>query len=147
MIVGHADSLIANTLTVTGNTELASANANSVVAVSMNTTTLQATSINSTSMNSVSMNANSMVLGVANLSANGHATLPNGLTLQWGLLAANTTVGNATFQVPYSVGPFSYQASSGLEFCWIPAVNTTVIQIRSANATTGAAVSWMTVGT
>jgi hypothetical protein len=71
--------------------------------------------------------------------ANGYTWLPNGLLMQWGLVAANSTTGNATFTIAFPNACLSVNATRTVlganGFCFIPGVNTTVAQIRSANNT------------
>lgn len=87
----------------------------------------------------VNFASNTFNLGTSSKTANGYTWLPNGLLMQWGLVSANSTTGNATFSVAFPTACLSVTANRTVlganGFCFVPGVNTTVAQIRSANNT------------
>lgn len=84
---------------------------------------------------------------------NGYVYLPNGLLMQWGQVPANTTATDVTFAVPYTTNAYGISltaanstAATNGSIAYINGVNSTVISIRSANATTGGLVNWTAIG-
>ena len=69
--------------------------------------------------------------------ANGYTVLPNGMKMNWGWVAANTSVGNATFVSAFTTNAWSVTATSNSTVATYQAAvigtNNTVVQIRTAN--------------
>lgn len=83
---------------------------------------------------------NILYVGTPTLAANGYTFLPNGLKINWGVVAANSsTGGNATFSSSFTTvyGVMTSGANSLGNTSWVNAVNTTVAQVRSTNAAAG----------
>lgn len=93
---------------------------------------------------------NTLNLGTSTLAGNGYCYLPNGIKMNWGVIAANnSTGGNATFSSAFTTvyNVLTSGANSLGNSCWCAAVNTTVAQIRSTNAAAGGGlVYWTAIG-
>ena len=86
--------------------------------------------------------SNTLTLGTSTATAaNGYSFLPNGLKINWGWTAANTTAGNVTFTSAFSTACLMVQLSSANATAngpyLIQPANTTVAPIRTASATAG----------
>lgn len=92
------------------------------------------------------ISSNTLNLGTSTVAANGYTYLPNGLKMAFGSVAANSTVGDATyasaFTAVYSITITPITA--GLTFN--ATTNTTVATIRTSRATTAATVYYMAIG-
>jgi hypothetical protein len=130
-------------------------NATSNISISSNTTFLSNVSLNANASfaANVSITGNNLVLGTSNNSANGYTWLPNGLIMQWGTVASNTTTGDVTFSVPFntmlSFTSMATTVNSALNYTYatvLIASNTTTANIRTAN-TTSRSVRWLAIGT
>jgi len=121
---------------------------------------LQATTINASSVtcntltvigNSISLNvisANSQTLGISNASTNGYSSIPNGLLMQWGIVAANSTAKNVTFPTAFPINCFSIVISGADASTFSVSaqiVNNTTANVKTSNATT-ANYFWHAVG-
>jgi hypothetical protein len=84
--------------------------------------------------------ANIATIGSANTSANGSGTLTNQLELRWGSVQANSSVGDITFETPFS-SLFSITITpetSTVDSTYQPqliASNTTTANVRTSNTT------------
>lgn len=94
---------------------------------------------------------NAMALGTSSIAANGYSKLPNGLTLQWGSVQSNTSVGDITFPTTFTT-LYSLQITVNIaatyDVTFLPAViasNTTTANVRTAN-TTAKAVNYLALG-
>jgi len=115
--------------------------------------TLSVTGTFSVSANVYIANTNLNLGSSSKVANNGYTYLPNGLIMQWGQVIANTSSANVTFTVPYTTNAYSISltaanstAATNGSIAYINGVNSTVISIRSANATTGALVNWTAIG-
>jgi len=98
---------------------------------------------------SLTISGNTLTLGTSTKAANGYSWMPNGLLLQWGTVAANTTVGNATFTIAFPTAcqsvTLSVIGSSNIVY-QSAAANTTVATIRTSSTTTAISVNYMAIG-
>lgn len=110
---------------------------------------------NTLTMNSTSIVAvpNSFTLGSSTIAANGYTFLPNGLKMNWGLVAAaNTAAGTtATFVSPFTTACHMVQVSVRDTARTVPplviSANTTAANISCGLATTsGLNVYFMAIG-
>ena len=92
---------------------------------------------------------NTFNLGSVSKTANGYVWLPNGVLYQWGTVAANTTVGNATFPIAFPTAcqsvALSLIGSANVAY-QVAAPNTTIAQVRSSSATTALNVEYVAIG-
>jgi hypothetical protein len=93
--------------------------------------------------------SNTFNLGSSTNGANGYTYLPNGFKMNWGWVSANSTAGNATFTAAYTTNAYAVTATSNSTVATYQAAvigtNTTVVQIRTANATS-TNVFWHAIG-
>lgn len=93
--------------------------------------------------------SNTFNLGTASATANGYTWLFNGVLLQWGRIAANSSVGNITFPVAFPTAIFSYQATSmsaAAGAAVVIAANTTTMNVRTELAVAGTNTFWLAIG-
>ena len=92
---------------------------------------------------------NTFNLGSVSKTANGYVWLPNGVLYQWGTVAANTTVGNATFPIAFPTAcqsvALSLIGSANVAY-QVAAPNTTIAQVRSSSGTTALNVEYVAIG-
>jgi hypothetical protein len=105
--------------------------------IALGNSTIQ-TRANSTSINvqSLKVQTNSFTLGSSSITANGGFTfLPNGLIMQWGKIAANTSTGNYTFPTPFPTNIFQITVASDAAgfYGYYTLANTTTIFLRSSS--------------
>lgn len=58
---------------------------------------------------------NTFSLGNYSIAANGYTTLPNGIILQWGKIAATTSGSTITFSTTFANGPLSIQLTGAAD--------------------------------
>jgi hypothetical protein len=94
--------------------------------------------------------SNTFTLGTSSAAANGYTFLPNGILMQWGWVASNSSVGNITFPVAFPTAIFSYQATSNstvaANLVSIIAANTTIMNVRSLSVAAASNSWWMAIG-
>jgi hypothetical protein len=95
-----------------------------------------------------SVNATSLMLGSSSKIANGYSYLPNGLIEQWGTVAANSSVGNATFPIAFPNACLSVSIVPVGAFYAYQSVapTTTVLSARTNSTTTAANVQYIAIG-
>lgn len=90
-----------------------------------------------------------LTVGSSTKNANGYTYLPNGLKFVWGWVAANTSVGNATFSTAFTTSNYVVTAVGDTTTATyqpaVTATNTTVAVIRTANVT-AINIYWMAIG-
>lgn len=140
-----AGNLVVNSIS----TFTANVVANSVAAVAITSNTI---STNSTiTAPNVSITSNTLSLGTAVISSSGYTRLPNGLLMQWGSVASNTSVGNITFSVPFtSIYSFTHGinvagAYNSTYQTQTIALTTSTANVRTGN-TTSKTVYWTAIG-
>lgn len=112
-------------------------------------TTANAMVVNSTSItalvnvaisiaNATTINANTLNINGSSIATTGYSRMPNGLLMQWGTVAANTSSGTITFSTAFAANPFSVQLTQQSNVAIDPAVTavtTTTATVRTASAT------------
>lgn len=103
------------------------------------TTTLKAG--NTTITGFANVTTNTFTLGTSSVGANGYTWLPNGVKLNFGYVASNTTAGDITFTSAFTTTLYSMTVSavgtaqSTTYFPTILATTTSTANVRTANAT------------
>ena len=96
------------------------------------------------------INSTAITLGTATAAANGTTTLPNGLRMNWGWVAANSTVGAVTFTTAFTANAYVVLATSNSAVATYGAAviawDKLGTSIRTANATS-TNVFWQAIGT
>ena len=107
------------------------------------------TAFDKTNQNFVELYSNMLVINAPSKQANGYVWLPNGVLMQWGTVAANTSTGNATFSVAFPTAcqsvTLSVIGSANVGY-QAAAANTTVATIRTSSTTTTVNVEYLAVG-
>ena len=88
-----------------------------------------------TGTGNVVISGNTLTLGTSTIAANGYTYLPNGLKINFGNFAANTTVGNASFSSAFTT-IFTVYLSSGNNLAnsiYLSSSNTTMVQGRTSS--------------
>lgn len=89
-------------------------------------------------------------LGTSTKAANGSTYLPNGLLLNWGTVAANTTAGLATFTTAYTTAVYSVTLTGReavANVFYVLAANTTTANVRTTStAAAGSNVYYLAIG-
>lgn len=107
---------------------------------------------NSTTINvqSIKVQTNTFTVGSSSITANGGFTfLPNGLIMQWGKIAANTSTGNYTLPTPFPTNIFQITVATDAAgfYGYYILANTTTIYLRSSSSnSTLANVSFIALG-
>lgn len=96
---------------------------------------------------SINVSSNTFNLGNSSASSNGYTYLPNGFKMVWGKVAANSSVGNATFASAFTTNAYSVIATSvnTTITAAVTSINSTVAVIRTANDT-AVDVYWTAIG-
>lgn len=101
----------------------------------------------------ISVGTNNLTLGTSTLAANGYTYLPNGLKMNWGMIAAaNTAAGSfATYSSPYTTATYAvtltHQSTTRTVSPLVITSNTTGANISSGLATTtGTNVYFVAIG-
>lgn len=83
----------------------------------------------------VSVASNNLTLGTSTIAANGYTYLPNGLKINFGNFAANTTVGNASFSSAFTTIFTVYLSSANnlANSIYLSSSNTTMVQGRTSS--------------
>lgn len=84
------------------------------------------------------VSSNTLNLGTSTVAANGYTYLPNGLKLNWGYVAANSTDGSVTFASAFGTAAFSITATSNDSSvsAAVTTINTSSATILTSSATT-----------
>jgi hypothetical protein len=84
----------------------------------------------------VAVVSNNLTLGTPTRAATGFTFLTNGLKINWGFSAANTTTGNVTFTSAFTTACYGVMTSGANlagQTSYVVGVNTTVAQVRSSS--------------
>lgn len=106
---------------------------------------------NATTLVSANIVSNTgLTIGTPTLAANGHSYLPNGLLVNWGVVAANTTAGLITFSRAYTTNVYSVTltgAVAAANTSHTLAVNNTTANVRcTSTAATGSNLFFFAIG-
>jgi hypothetical protein len=146
----NAAATVANTLTVSANV-----NAQSDLSVTGNASVSGMLSGSNTTMTgritaaSANITSNTFIFGASSIANPGYSRLPNGLLMQWGNAAVNSSSGSVTFPAAFSA-VYTMQLTPSISTVGntLPAVTsltTTTATLRSANAT-ASTVYWLAIG-
>jgi hypothetical protein len=115
--------------------------------ISLGNTKANSTTINTTSLG---VKSNTFNLGTSSITSNGGFTfLPNGLIMQWGKIAANSSTGNYTFPTPFPTAIFQVTVATDVAgtYGYYTLANTTTLWLRSSLAnSTQCNVSYIALG-
>ena len=94
---------------------------------------------------------NTFNLGTSTTTANGYTYLPNGLKMNYGFVAANSTVGNVTFTNAYTTNAYVVMLTSANTVAaanvpYISSQNNTVAVIRSASVAAATTIYYLAIG-
>jgi len=119
--------------------------ANVILPNSVSTNTLNANTINASILAVANLSVNNATVGAVNASANGFTSLPNGLTMQWGRFAVNTTLQTLPWSQAFTSNAFSVGFTPNT-----PGVSISVISINSTAATVNSSANclayWHVIG-
>jgi hypothetical protein len=145
-IRANAAMTVANTLTVTSPL---TANVLNVTTVN-SAVTFSNTATFSGNVIAGVVNATSFNLGTSSIATSGFSRLPNGLLIQWGTVAVNSTSGSITFTTAFAAAPYSVQVTTtqtgNAEQAAVTAVTTTTATVRSSRSTTAATQYYLAIG-
>ena len=99
----------------------------------------------------ITFTPNTFTLGTSTTTANGYTYLPNGLKMNYGFVAANSTVGNVTFSSAYTTAAYVVMLTSANTVAaanvpYISSQNTTVAVIRSASVAAATTIYYLAIG-
>lgn len=127
--------------TASVNTQLTVGNSTVNTLITNTSLVIQNTSVVSFRANTTSttVGPNTLNIGSSTKAPNGYMWLPNGVKMNWGVITANSSVGNAVFISAFSSDiPYIVQATSSNSLSTyaaaVTAVNSSTIEIRTANA-------------
>ena len=98
----------------------------------------------------LSIGSNTMVLGSSSKTSNGYAWLPNGILMQWGTVASNTTAGDVSFSVSFPTAIIGVTATPATTYIVNGFPNVTTQSTSGCSIRTGSATArtifWQALG-